>query len=96
MAFQTGANNNVTPFNNGNNQGQNDSWKSDRFINVWVPTRDGGRRKLGTFGLKKSKARDAALIERLDSNPDDIEALKAVLELSYESAEGSEDAQFDF
>lgn len=92
MAFQTGSASNVATINNG----QNDNWKSDRFINIFVPSKDGSKRKLGSIALKKSRTRDAALIERLDANPNDIEALKAVLTLTYESAEGSEDTHFDF
>ena len=99
MAFQTNAvaSNNVSSFEQAAKPvGQNDSWKSDRFINIWVPSKGGKSSKLGTIGLKLSRPKEAALIQRLDNNPNDIEALKEVLTLTYESAEGNSAAEFEF
>ncbi len=96
MAFNTNAQqSNVAPFNNrgGNDDG---NWKADAFLNIYVPTKAGKRRRLIAVPLKQSRPRDAALIERLKANPDDVEALQAVLELEFHMAEGEEDAQFDF
>lgn len=47
---------------------QDDSWKAQAFVNIYVPTPDGGRRKIGALALKDSKPFEAALIERLNSD----------------------------
>ena len=44
---------------------QNDSWKAQAFINVYVATGEGNRRKLIGIPLKESKAFERMLIERL-------------------------------
>lgn len=43
----------------------NDSWKAQAFINVYVATGEGNRRKLIGIPLKESKAFERMLIERL-------------------------------
>lgn len=99
MAFQTNQvqSNNVSSFESAAKPaGQNDSWKADRFINIWVPSKGGKATKLGTIGLKTSRPKEAALITRLDANPNDIDALKEVLTLTYESAEGNASSEFEF
>lgn len=48
-----------------NQNGQNDDWKAQAFINIYVPTPDGGRRKLGSIALRESKPFEKAVIERL-------------------------------
>lgn len=94
MAFNTGTAQQQS--NNSANNRTDDSWKADAFINISVPTKNGKRRRLVAVPLKKSRPRDAALIERLQANPQDVEALAQVLELDFHMAEGEEDAQFDF
>ncbi len=94
MAFQSAQNSNVAPFNKGGNDDGN--WKADAFLNISVPTKNGKRRRLVAVPLKMSRPKEAALIERLKANPDDVHALKEVLELDFHMAEGEEDAQFDF
>ena len=44
---------------------QNDDWKAQAFINIYVPTPDGGRRKLGSIALRESKPYEKLVIERL-------------------------------
>jgi hypothetical protein len=51
-----------------NTQQADDSWKAQAFVNIYVPTPDGGRRKIGALALKESKPFEAALIERLSSD----------------------------
>ena len=45
--------------------GQNDDWKAQAFINIYVPAPNGGRRKIGSIALRESKAYERAIIERL-------------------------------
>lgn len=96
MAFQSNAQpSNVSSFA-GAQQSGNDSWKADAFINLWVPTNNGKRRKLGYIALKASRPSERALIERLQANPNDVEALKQVIELEFNMAEGNEESNFAF
>ena len=44
---------------------QNENWKAQAFINVYVATGEGNRRKLIGIPLKESKAFERMLIERL-------------------------------
>lgn len=94
MAFQSAAR--PQQSNNSATNRADDNWKADAFLNISVPTKNGKRRRLVAVPLKMSKPKEAALIERLKANPDDVHALKAVLELDFHMAEGEEEAQFDF
>lgn len=58
-------------------QTQDDSWKATAFLNFYLPTADGGQRKIGAISLKDSKSFDKALIERLTSGGE--EATKAFM-----------------
>lgn len=46
-------------------QSNNENWKAQAFINVFVATGEGNRRKLIGIPLKESKAFERMLIERL-------------------------------
>lgn len=69
MAFQSAANNN----RNSQRDEQNDNWKAQAFINIYVPRADGSKAKIGAIPLKTAKKLEAALIERLKTE----EGLKA-------------------
>lgn len=89
MAFNKSANN-VASFGNKASQ-QNDSWKADGFINMYLPTKN-GRRKVGYIPLKGTRALDAYILERLQAGGE--EALKAFVEaiqIEYSSGEADED-----
>ena len=80
MAFNTGVKRNDTT-----NQ-QNDSWKAQAFVNLYVPTPEGGRRKIGSIALKDSKTFEAALIKRLQEEGG-LEALKDALIVDFQMAD---------
>lgn len=90
MAFQTNTTNQTVATN------QNESWKADRFINVWITMKDGSRRKVGFMTLKKSNRFENALIERLDQGEEAVEAFKTAIEIDYNSANGEGEISFDF
>ena len=46
----------------------NDNWKATAFVNIYVPTSEGGRRKIGALALKDSKPYEAQLIARLQED----------------------------
>ena len=48
----------------------NDSWKAKGFINFYLPTKDGGRKKVGAIPLKAAKPNEVALAEYLESDPE--------------------------
>lgn len=95
MAFQTSSaqNNNVRPF--GNTRNNDDSWKADGFINLYLPTKSGGRRKLGAIPLKGSRPSEAELLSWLNEDPSRVQKILAKLEMEYYPAGGTEDAAFD-
>lgn len=81
--------------NNSTNNGGDESWKADAFLNFRLPNGGDGTSKVGTIKLYKSKARDAQLIEFLTKNPDAAGALVAKMVVDFQLAEVGEDALFD-
>lgn len=81
-------------FANGNAQSNNDDWKSDFFVNFFLPNQDGGRRKVGAIGLKLSKAHEKELIEYLQADPSHVQKLLGAMEVTCASADGSSSAGF--
>lgn len=65
----------------------NDSWKATAFLNIYLPTPEGGKRKIGAISLKDSKAYDKALIERLSSDPEAVKAMLSVLFVDFQLAD---------
>ena len=80
FAFNTPGSN-----NNASSTGQNEQWKAEAFINLWVRRADGSRAKLGAIPLKGSRNFDKALIERLQQEGA-VEALIAALEVDFQMA----------
>lgn len=79
MAFTTGVKRNTAA-------AENDSWKAQAFINLYLPTENGGKRKLISIPLKDAKAYDSALIERMQQDGS-IEALKDALIIDFQLAD---------
>lgn len=79
MAFNTARN--AQP------QVANENWRSQGFINIYLPTPDGGRRKIGSIPLKESKAYEAALLKRLSSDPLAIQKMQEVIMLDFQLAD---------
>ena len=96
MAFETAAATNVSSFAaaaNTSTVGQNNQWKADAFVNLWLPTKGGGRRKLGYIALKGNKAFERAIIERLQAGGQEaLDALAEVVEFEFHMAEASEES----
>lgn len=78
--------------NTGNNS--NESWRSDAFFNIYLPTANGERRKLGSIGLKNSRKLEAQLIEYLTENPEMAGAVFAQAEIEFRLAESGADDGF--
>lgn len=89
MAFNTSAAPAAAPSTNSN-------WeKAAGFINFYLPSRDGKRRKLGAIALKLSKANEKALVEFLEADPANVTAMVSKLIVEYQSAKQSEAHAFD-
>lgn len=69
-------------------QTQDDSWKATAFLNFYLPTADGGQRKIGAIALKDSKAFDKAVIERLTTGGEEaVKAFMNVLMVDFHRAD---------
>ena len=74
----------------------NDDWKAQAFLNVWLPTKGGGKRKVGAIALKTSRAGDAQLIEFLTSGGEDaLRSLVNKLEFDFQLSGGNPENAFD-
>lgn len=93
MSFIT-QDNNITSFGNFTNQ--NTKWKADGYLNLYLPTNGGGRRKLGAVKLYNNKPEQAELIQKLTDNPGLIVQLVESLELDFQPAlrEATEESAF--
>jgi hypothetical protein len=92
MAFDrnSGSNN-----NNSSNKGENDSWKAEGFLNFYLPTQDGGRRKLGSIPLKGNKQSEKDLLKWLNEDKERVAVIMAKLQLEYQAAEQAAGSGFD-
>jgi hypothetical protein len=87
MGFQK-ANNTATSTAK-NDAAKNDDWKSDAFINFSIPTRSGGRRKLGAIGLKMSKPMQKDILDFLaDNGEEGLAQLKERLIIDFQRSDG--------
>ena len=87
MAFKTneGAGNNT---NTGNgNGGNNDSWKAQGFLNIYLPTQDGKKRKLGSIPLKESKQSEKELLNWLNEDATRVKHIISLMIIEYQAAE---------
>lgn len=73
----------------------NDSWKAAGFLNLYLPTKDGGRRKLGAVPLRVSNVNEKALLEWITEDPTRVDIIKAKVVVEYNSAEPAEGTGFD-
>ena len=71
---------------NANQSEQNDNWKAQAFINVYVATGEGNRRKLIGIPLKEQKAFERMLIERLQQEGG-LEAFAENVSFTFELAD---------
>lgn len=90
MAFQTNnavQNNNVQPIS-GN--------KTDAYVNVYFPLKDGGQIKLGAFALSASKELQKQLLDYITDYGDEaLAAIKQRLILDFKRTDGLNGKQLD-
>lgn len=63
-----------------------DSWKAQGFLNLYLPGKDGVRRKLGAIPLKESKANEKAMLAWLNEDASRVAMILAKLEIEYKPA----------
>ena len=73
----------------------NDAWKAQGFLNLYLPTKDGKRTKLGAIALKQSKANEAAMLKWLNEDPANAQKILAKLVIEFRTAEPAEGSGFD-
>ena len=88
MAFRPANNTAAAPSND-------TSWKADGFLNMYLPTKGGGRRKLGTITLKKSRTSEAELLAWLEEDPSRVAKILDSLIMDFQTAEPKEGSSFD-
>ena len=73
-----------------------ENWKADGFINLYLPSKDGGkRRKLGAIPLKNLKPAEKQLMAWLLEDPvANAAKILAKLELEFQSATPADTAGF--
>jgi hypothetical protein len=91
MAFQS--NQSTSRYNN--TQQNNDQWKAQGFLNLYLPTKDGGRRKLGAIALKEAISTEKAMLDWLKEDPTRVQAILSKLEIEFRTAEPKEGSAFD-
>jgi len=84
-------------FTTSKNVAQSDNWKASGFLNLYLPSKDGTkRRKLGAIPLKDSKQNELTLREWVEVDPiGRCAIILAKLELEYQSAVPNEGSEFD-
>jgi hypothetical protein len=55
---------------NNNQSGNNDDWKANAFLNVFLPRKNGTRMKLGFFPLKETNIDQQKLITWIKEDPE--------------------------
>ena len=94
MAFNVNSNA-AAPSANSTNANTQQWEKAAGFINLYLPSKDGKRRKLGAIPLKLSKTNEKALVEWLESDEENVGKLATKLIVEYQSAQASEAHSFD-
>lgn len=72
----------------------NDSWKAQGFLNFYLPSKTGGRKKLGAIPLKESKGNEKQLLAWLNEDPSRVAKILASLEIEFQSALPADTAGF--
>lgn len=75
---------------------QQENWKADGFLNLYLPGADGQPKKLGAIALHKRRKGDAQVIEALEGQNAQavLEYILQNLSANYQPADGSGAAGF--
>lgn len=73
----------------------NENWKAQGFLNFYLPSKNGQRRKLGAIPLKEAKASEKQLLAWLNEDPSRVATILSKLEVEYQSAAANDAHAFD-
>lgn len=73
---------------------QDDSWKAQGFLNLYLPNRDGKRTKLGAIPLKEGRPNEKKMLDWLKADPGRVNVILAKLEIEFRTSEPSEGSAF--
>jgi hypothetical protein len=76
--------------NNSNTDNNNAAWKAQGFINLYLPTQDGKKVKLGAIPLKESKTNEKTLLDWLNKDPANAQKLLGQMQIEFKSADPKE------
>ena len=77
-------------------QPQNESWKAQGFLNLYLPGKQpGSRKKLGAIPLKESRNNEKQLLAWLNEDPSRVAQILAKLEIEFQSALPADTTGFD-
>lgn len=74
---------------------QNENWKAQGFLNLYLPSKNGGRKKLGAIPLKESRTNEKQLLAWLNEDPSRVQHILSKLEIEFQSALPADSAGFD-
>jgi hypothetical protein len=92
MAFNQS---NAQRSNPAGNNTTNADWKAQGFINLYLPTKAGGRRKLAGIPLKDSKPSEQEMRLWLEASDVNVATLLSKLIVEYQPATQTEGSGFD-
>lgn len=73
----------------------NESWKASAYLNLYLPGRDGSRKKLGAIPLRAGKPNEKTLMDWLNEDPSRVAAIISKLDIEYRAVESGEGSGFD-
>jgi hypothetical protein len=94
MAFQPSASRAPAASSNA----QNDAWKAQGFLNLYLPGPDGKQLKLGAIPLKESNVRgvnEKKMLAWLNEDPSRVSIILSKLTIEYRPVVETESAGFD-
>ena len=65
------------------------------FLNIYLPSKDGKRRKVGAIALRESKLLENQILTFLEADEANLPKLSSKLIFEYQSVEASESTKLD-
>lgn len=92
MAFNTNTQRNTETNNN------NEAWKAQGFLNIYLPRKDGSRVKLGAIPLRETRVNERQILDWLKQDDDSGNRLRTLvnkIEFEFNTAEPKEGSALD-
>ena len=69
--------------------------KAKGFLNIYLPSKDGKRRKVGSIALRESKLLENQILSFLEADEANLPKLSSKLVIEYQSAAANEGSKLD-